>query len=77
VTSRDGFEGDYTVTSTTKVRVGRQLADVSALHVGDRVGVLASGGQARRVVERQTPLQSGNAPGQNSATPGTSDSSLT
>jgi hypothetical protein len=51
VTSPDKFHGDYTVSSATKVRTGAGLAGISAVHQGDTVLVVATGGKALRILD--------------------------
>ena len=53
VTSPDNFAGTYTVDSSTKVRTRSGLVSISAVHKGDKVFVVASGGKALRILDRQ------------------------
>ena len=52
VTSPDKFAGTYTVDTSTKVRTRSGLVSISAVHTGDQVFVVASGGQALRILRR-------------------------
>lgn len=52
VTSPDKFAGTYTVDSSTKVRTSSGLMSISAVHTGDQVFVVASGGKAIRILRR-------------------------
>ena len=51
VTSPDKFAGTYTVDSSTKVRTRSGLVSISAVHTGDQVFVVASGGKALRILD--------------------------
>ena len=52
VTSPDKFAGTYDVDSSTKVRTRAGLVSISAVHQGDQVFVVASGGKALRILDR-------------------------
>ena len=52
VTSQDKFQATYTVDSSTKVRTTSGLVGISAVHQGDQVFVVATGGKAVRVLKR-------------------------
>lgn len=51
VTSPDKFAGTYTVDSSTKVRTRSGLVSISAVHTGDQVFVVATGGKAIRILD--------------------------
>jgi hypothetical protein len=53
VTSPDKFHGDYAVDSVTKVRTRDGLVGISAVHQGDAVLVVATGGKAIRILDRR------------------------
>ena len=61
VTSGDGFEGDYAVSTQTRIRVDKRRSNASAVHVGDQIAVLASDGKAIIVTDRQVPTRTGAA----------------
>src|SRR4051794_39985822 len=52
VTSPDKFAGVYTVDSSTKVRTRAGLVGISSVHKGDKVFVVATGGNALRILDR-------------------------
>ena len=54
VTSPDKFSGTYTVDSSTKVRTRTGLVAISAVHAGEKVFVIATGGKALRILDRGT-----------------------
>jgi hypothetical protein len=60
VKSLDGFTATYAVTSATKIRTGHGQASIGDVHDGDTVFVLASAGNALRILDRVNPPE--NAP---------------
>jgi hypothetical protein len=71
VTSADGFEGDFAITSQTKARVDQRPSNTASVHLGDRVAVLGTDGRALvivdRTVDRQAPAGGGATPDSPSA----------
>lgn len=66
VTSADGFEGDYAVTTQTRIRIDKGASNASAVHVGDRIAVLGSDGTALVVIDRRISDGAGAAQNQQS-----------
>lgn len=52
VKSLDGFTHSYAVTSTTKVRVGKQRGTISGVHAQDKVLLVGTADNALRIIDR-------------------------
>ena len=55
------YRNDYAVSTHTRILVDKRRSSTSAVHVGDRIAVLASDGKAIVVTDRQVPARTGSA----------------